>query len=266
MTGGEFFVLVLTVVVGGIVAAIVGLVRFLFRAGGVGARRVAAALSRPSHTLFGPTGPPEELCRRLVQKHAALGPGVHGGLSFSGSGCRGRLDFISDRTEIRFALDDRGQPALEVSTASVLSQIAEDDPEAFRVRGSEELYRRIFAGGAPARMLRDWGVPFEWTLGASTFTLLIHGLPGDEEKLWRWLKGAFRLLQAIPGFEDDAPIQIPSVSAYSAAEGECQVCGVTLGQGTVVRCRRCATPHHEDCWAYTGECSTFACKERNWIR
>jgi len=266
MHGGELFVLVALVVVGGIVATVVGLLRFLLRAGDVGARRVAAAMSRPSHTLFGPTGSPEELCRRLAQKHPGLGPGVHGGLVFSGSGCQGRLDFISDRTEIRFDLDDRGQQTLEVSTASVLSQIAEDDPEAFRVRGSEGLYRRIFAGGELARMLRGWGVPFEWTLHSSAFTLLIHGQPGDEEELWRWLKGAFRLLQAIPGFEDDAPIQIRGVSRYSATEGECQVCGVTLGQGTVVRCRRCATPHHEDCWTYTGECSTFACKERNWIR
>ena len=266
MPGSEFFVLAALVVVGGLLATVIGLVRFLLRAGDVGARRVGAALSRPSYTLFGPTGSPEELCRRLVQKHAALGPGVHGGLAFTGSGCRGRLDFISDRTEIRFELDDRSGQALEVSTASVLSQIAEDDPEAFRVRGSESLYRRIFAGGELARMLRNWGMPFEWKVDASTFTLTIHALPGDEEELWRWLKGAFRLLQAIPGFEEDAPIQIPSVSRYSATEGECQVCGVTLGQGAVVRCRRCATPHHEDCWTYTGQCSTFACSERNWIR
>jgi hypothetical protein len=266
MTGGEFLFGVVALIAGAIITVIVSLVRILLRLGDRGARRVAGALSRPAQTLFGPTGPPEELCRRLVQKHPALGPGVQGGLSFSGSGCRGRLDFISDRTEIRFELDDRGQPGLEVSTASFISQIAEEDPEAFRVRGSGELYRRIFANGELPRMLRDWGVPFEWALGPDRFELRIHGQPGDEEELWRWLKGAFRLLQAIPGFEDDAPIQIPTVSRFSPAEGECQVCGVSLGEGTVVRCRRCATPHHEDCWAYTGWCSTFACSERNWIR
>lgn len=266
MTGGEFFVLAALVVVGGIVAAVVGLLRFLLRAGDLGARRVASALSRPSRTLFGPSGPAEELCRRLMQKHAGLGPGVQGGLAFSGSGCRGRLDFISDRTEIRFDLAGRGPQSLEVSTPSLLTQIAEDDPDAFRVRGSEALYRRIFANGELARMLRGWDVPFEWALGSSTFTLLIHGIPGDEEELWRWLKGAFRLLQAIPGFEDDAPVPVPGVARFSPGAGECQVCGVSLGQGAVVRCRRCATPHHEDCWAYTGECSTFACKEKAFVR
>src|SRR5204863_6334359 len=102
--------------------------------------------------------------------------------------------------------------------------------------------------------------------GPSPFVLLIHAQPGDEEELWRWLKGAFRLLQAVPGFDLAEPVSLPSPTRYSPAEGECQVCGVSLGQGAVVRCRRCATPHHEDCWAYTGECSTFACRERAFIR
>ena len=266
MTGGEFFVLIALVVVGGLVAAIVGLFRFLVSASRVGSRRAWKAMDRSSRSLFGPFAPPEELCRRLAQKHPGLGPGLHGGLAFSGSGCRGRLDFISDRTEIRFDLHGRGPQVLEVSSASLLTQIAEEDPEAFRVRGSESLHRQIFAGGELARMLRSWGVEFEWMLGPSRFELLIHSLPGDEEELWRWLKGAYRLLEAIPGFDADEPVHIPSVSSYSAADGECQVCGVTLAQGRVVRCRRCATPHHEDCWVYTGECSTFACKERGFVR
>ncbi len=38
----------------------------------------------------------------------------------------------------------------------------------------------------------------------------------------------------------------------------CQVCGEPiLGGG--VRCVRCDTPHHADCWAYAGGCSTFGC-------
>lgn len=263
MTGGEYFVLV---VVGGMVAVIVGLFRFIISASRVGSRRAWRAMDRSSRSLFGPSAPPDEFCRRLIQKHAALGPGLHGGLAFARSGCRGRLDFISDRTEIRFDLHGRGPQALEVSSASLLAQIAEDDPEAFRVRGSEELHRRMFDGGELARMLRSWGVAFEWALGPSRFELLIHSLPGDEEELWRWLKGAYRLLEAVPGFAAGEPVPIPSESSFSAKDGECQVCGGTLAQGAVVRCRRCATPHHEECWTYTGECSTFACQERGFVR
>lgn len=40
----------------------------------------------------------------------------------------------------------------------------------------------------------------------------------------------------------------------------CQVCGEAIEQDLVF-CRRCKTPHHRDCWYYTGFCSVFACRE-----
>jgi hypothetical protein len=250
----------------GIAAVVIALFRLVYRLGDRGARRAWMAMRDSSRSLFGPAGPPEELCRRLVQKHSSLAPGPQGGLSFTGSGCRGRLDFISDRTEVRVELDHRIRESLEVATPTFITQLAEDDPDSFRIRGSQSLYRQVFADPSLPGMLREWRVPFEWLIGPSGFVLQLRALPHDEEELWRWLKGAFRLLQAIPGFEEKETVNIPSVSRYAAAEGECQICGVSLGQGTIVRCGRCATPHHEDCWEYTGECSTFACKERRAVR
>ena len=55
------------------------------------------------------------------------------------------------------------------------------------------------------------------------------------------------------------------VEGASPGTGECQVCGAELRAG-VVLCASCRTPHHEDCWRYTGECSTFACRERRFVR
>jgi hypothetical protein len=40
----------------------------------------------------------------------------------------------------------------------------------------------------------------------------------------------------------------------------CQVCGEEIGSDMVF-CRRCRTPHHLDCWQYTGSCSIFGCRE-----
>jgi hypothetical protein len=40
--------------------------------------------------------------------------------------------------------------------------------------------------------------------------------------------------------------------------GTCQVCGGVIEQHAVY-CVGCATPHHEDCFRWTGQCSTFAC-------
>lgn len=45
-----------------------------------------------------------------------------------------------------------------------------------------------------------------------------------------------------------------------AAPGSCPVCATPLGEAPR-RCRSCATPHHAECWAYFGGCSTYACKE-----
>jgi len=40
---------------------------------------------------------------------------------------------------------------------------------------------------------------------------------------------------------------------------QCQVCGDSLLNGDLVICYRCHTPHHEDCWDYVQQCSTFGC-------
>lgn len=45
----------------------------------------------------------------------------------------------------------------------------------------------------------------------------------------------------------------------AGAVGICQVCG-TDAPLAWVRCERCETPHHRDCWNYNGACSTFACR------
>lgn len=43
--------------------------------------------------------------------------------------------------------------------------------------------------------------------------------------------------------------------------GACRVCGDPL-QNRVVYCGTCSTPHHPDCWEYTGQCSVYACGAR----
>ncbi len=40
--------------------------------------------------------------------------------------------------------------------------------------------------------------------------------------------------------------------------GRCLICGTAL-KGKVVRCAKCATPHHAECWSFNGRCATYAC-------
>ncbi len=44
----------------------------------------------------------------------------------------------------------------------------------------------------------------------------------------------------------------------------CKVCGERI-QDQMVVCRRCKTPHHQDCWQYTGACSVFGCRETTYV-
>jgi len=59
-------------------------------------------------------------------------------------------------------------------------------------------------------------------------------------------------------FVQDAP-------QLKLSEAICQICGEKIKEG-VVFCRRCRTPHHQDCWEYNGACSTYGCRETQYMR
>jgi hypothetical protein len=56
--------------------------------------------------------------------------------------------------------------------------------------------------------------------------------------------------------------------AWVAGETEepvlCPVCAAAMVD-SVVRCDKCETPHHEECWTYVGRCSTYACKGKRCV-
>lgn len=64
--------------------------------------------------------------------------------------------------------------------------------------------------------------------------------------------------------ETEAPGDIRWLESAEGKGGQCQVCGTEMKDG-VVLCASCRTPHHEECWLYMGECSTFACRERRYL-
>jgi hypothetical protein len=58
-------------------------------------------------------------------------------------------------------------------------------------------------------------------------------------------------------FEDESAAQ-PIETAM------CQICGESI-DSDMVFCRRCKTPHHQDCWNYFGRCSTYGCGETRYF-
>lgn len=85
---------------------------------------------------------------------------------------------------------------------------------------------------------------------------LLRGRPPDE------LEWAARYLRvAIKG----RPEQESEPMRVDATVGDCRVCGEKM-ERRVIYCARCRTPHHEECWSYVGQCSTYGCREIRFTR
>jgi hypothetical protein len=94
------------------------------------------------------------------------------------------------------------------------------------------------AGGAELQVLLK---------GREKLRLLQGRPPGELEWLARFLR------KALWGPDrDDLRLE--------ACPGNCPVCGEAMTARVVV-CARCRTPHHAECWAYVGQCSTYGCRE-----
>jgi hypothetical protein len=85
---------------------------------------------------------------------------------------------------------------------------------------------------------------------------LFAGRPADELE---WLAKFIRV--ALKG----KPVQEATALAVDAKAGNCQVCGEQMDR-RVVYCGKCRTPHHEECWSYIGQCSTYGCREIRFTR
>lgn len=110
-----------------------------------------------------------------------------------------------------------------------------------------------------------WMVLLAWVAGVALMLLLLAA----------WLRSATPTLRLPPRdppigtvewfeeeVEEPASIQwVEAVAPEGESQGTCQVCGEGMVQN-VVRCRRCRTPHHRECWKYIGRCTTFGCGEK----
>ena len=61
--------------------------------------------------------------------------------------------------------------------------------------------------------------------------------------------------------QTDAPADITFEKGEVQATA-CQICGSEF-KGSLVKCVKCATLHHADCWKFFGQCSTYACGSTN---
>jgi hypothetical protein len=79
----------------------------------------------------------------------------------------------------------------------------------------------------------------------------------DETALLTLISAAQEFLVYVLGEPATAGVVLGEVT--SSGGGNCPVCGTGL-RDRVVKCEGCRTPHHAECWAYMGRCSTYACR------
>lgn len=200
-------------------------------------------------------------------------------LRCSGPGWQGVVSFYQgsknspaySRLDLQFL---RPRPVVRITPAGVFSGLAKffgaEDVEI----GVPEFDRAYMIAARPRECARELLAPetrglirrvheySRWgTLVVSTAgyrgELRIGVYLKSEDQIRGFLECAVLLAARLAG--DDEGVRILEVAEM--AEGLCQVCGQPLGSGPV-RCRKCRTPHHRECWSYMGACSTFACGEK----
>jgi hypothetical protein len=100
------------------------------------------------------------------------------------------------------------------------------------------------------------------SIGGGKLLLKKLGLIRSDAGLIEYIEAALDLYDCALGGAA-AGIEIVGDAPLASSEVVCQICGEMITH-ELVHCRRCKTPHHEDCWEYFGGCSTFGCGEKRY--
>ena len=95
-----------------------------------------------------------------------------------------------------------------------------------------------------------------------TLIVRANGMLMREEEILALAKTAIEFLDYLFNLGPEAGIAW--VLGGEAEPGLCPVCASLLAEG-VIRCDKCRTPQHEECWVYVGQCSTYACKGKRFV-
>jgi hypothetical protein len=126
----------------------------------------------------------------------------------------------------------------------------------------ESLVRRIFSEDRrdqvidSVRRLNRFGAP-SIEITRDTLIVRVGGLLQDESDLFDLAQTAIDFVGYLLRLGPEEGIAW--VATDDADPGLCPVCAAPMTEA-VVSCDKCKTPHHEECWRYVGQCSTYACK------
>ena len=192
-------------------------------------------------------------------------------------GYAGRIDLVGGFhpcTEVSFAIEGAADAHLTVSTETLGQQMMRQIGVAdFEIgdRKFDEIYALATTKEATARSvltpelrtvllaLERW-FPLVLRVTPSGVMLRAKRVLYEMDAMEKLVNAAFQVVDSLRLPERDG-VEMVGERQESLREASCDVCGASLKQGIVVRCARCSTPHHKDCWAFNGKCAVFACGE-----
>lgn len=139
--------------------------------------------------------------------------------------------------------------------------------------GPRERLENLLSGGVRARMhLVQQAAQtkyFTVSLDQGTFRVERKGILLPYGFLERFCESAIYLCDEMigvlaVGIDFAAPTEV-SIDLQDVC---CKVCGegFDVQEAEIVLCRKCQTPHHKDCWQFSGACSVYGCGEKRYRR
>jgi len=103
---------------------------------------------------------------------------------------------------------------------------------------------------------RRWD--FFWRLTPDHVSLRARMVPVDPYQVETLAGMAYQILDLLD-LQSPADLVVSPLQEKLDDETRCPICGFPLSKGFVVRCHKCHTAHHAECWKFNGLCATFAC-------
>jgi hypothetical protein len=110
------------------------------------------------------------------------------------------------------------------------------------------------------RLRRLGGEPLHAEFARGTVSVQKARLLTRYEELLQYIELVLELYDQVLLTRPQGVEFVDDEQAQPVENALCKVCGEPIG-ADLVFCRRCKTPHHRDCWNYTGQCSVFGCGE-----
>jgi len=190
--------------------------------------------------------------------------------------------YVPAATTLTIQPPDRWSGHLRVRTRNALSdlsgrlsgEVVETRDDAFDATflatgRPEELCLRLLDTGMRSRIVNiaRYEAAVEVLLHEGAFSVSRLEVLETAASLQEFASSALSLLEAVL----DTVESLEGIS-FLSEEGDpvehlpfCQICGTPIEESPVF-CRRCATPHHRDCWTFNRGCSTFGCQGKRYSR